>query len=147
MHWLDFSLRPGVFNVIGEMKSSLLTTLLPLSCPIADYSCQASYMIVFVLWLEKWKSLIIFKQGQGIYWCYKWAEKSLLLARCLGVPRLLVTDICHQFLQLCLWRTNLSCGEICFVMCCQTAVSTNFKGAHLAFEWLQFHMNSLDMFW
>ena len=29
-----------------------------------------------------------------------------------GLPRLLVPDLCHQLHQLCLWRTNLSYGEI-----------------------------------
>ena len=72
-------------NEIILVDNTVASLLLHCWLNLSSFFCD-----LFVLWLEKWKSLIIFKQGEAMYWCYKkWAEKSLLLAWCWGVPRVL----------------------------------------------------------
>ena len=82
---LVFSMKPEKWNHSCWQHCTGASLLLHCWLNLSSFFCD-----LFVLWLEKWKSLIIFKQGEAMYWCYKkWAEKSLLLAWCWGVPRVL----------------------------------------------------------
>ena len=135
--------RKEIILIDNTAASLLLHYWLNLSSFFCDF---------FVLLLEKWKSLIIFKQGPAMYWCYKkWAEKSLLLAWCwcpLAPPTMSVENTFFMWRNFrFLFMTDLDLVDHVFLQVNCTAVCM-FKFwfyGDLFPHWLQFFHTMLKI--